>query len=407
MRPAIRVLVLVSGLCAATATVRAAEISSRPQRAVVYRDGYAVLEETLGPVGPGAVIRLPAGTDLASVQLALNGKRLGGLVLEEVYEEVPGTEKTVVAGVLVEKSTVAKNLVGYRLHPDLTGRVAKGKLMLRYGTTGIGWQPQLRVEILDDQRVSVTMTAQVSNRVLDLTKCRIRLASHAGPLSSKVYFGRAMIGGFNPHNTGSIRSADQVYRAGVQDIPRDRTVLLSVLSSRSSYQRKLVWHTGSRERVQVALLVANPFGISICPGPVHLYRDGALISRDNAEWAPPDSHLVLAAGQAPDIEVRRSVETTENLANKARPFRHAIEFTVTNRGQAPVLLEAVMPKKIGSRHKTLYHFRRKPDRRPGAVFIWDLRLAKDQTRKVAFHFDSEHPRFAEYQVYEKAAYELF
>jgi hypothetical protein len=100
------------------------------------------------------------------------------------------------------------------------------------------------------------------------------------------------------------------------------------------------------------------------------------------------------------------VVTTENLANRARPFRHAIEFKVTNRGEERVRLEVIMPKRLGSRHKTLYKFRREPDRRPGELFLWELDLKPGQTKTIAFRFDSEHARFQGYQTYEKARYEM-
>jgi hypothetical protein len=182
--------------------------------------------------------------------------------------------------------------------------------------------------------------------------------------------------------------------------------LLTVRSAGSRYERKLIWHTDSREWVRAVLMISNPFPEPICPAPASLYRRGVLIGRDESEWVSPGTPILLAAGHAPDIEVERSVDTSEHLANRARPFTHSTKFKVTNHGNERVRLEVAMPKKFGSEHKTIYRFKQKPDRRPGELFIWELDLKKDQTDVIAFSFDSEYARFPGYQTYEKARYEM-
>jgi hypothetical protein len=307
-----------------------------------------------------------------------------------------------VAGqVVLEKPVTTKKRVGYLLRPGISGPVAKGKLVLRYGTTGINWQPQLGAEILDKERVSVTLTALVTNNALDLRNCRIYLASSAGALPSRIYFVRQHYAG-NVHT----RSADLLYDVGQRTVEKDKPALLTVSSASSRYQKKLVWHTDTREWVRVVLMITNPFTEPICPAPASLYKRGVLISRDNAEFVSPGTPIVLAAGHAPDIEVERSVDTSERLANRARPFTHVTKFKVTNHGNQRIRLEVVMPKKFGSQHKTIYRFKRKPDRRPGEMFIWELDLKKDQTNVIAFSFDSEYARFPGYKTYEKARYEM-
>jgi len=374
---------------------------SRPERATIYRDGYAVLEETLGRMEPRGAVRLPAQTDLASVRVLMGGRYLNDIQLEEIIEEEKTIERTVVGRVVVEKPVTVKKRVGYRMRPGIKKPVGKGKLLLRYGTTGINWQPQLSAEILDAERVDVTMTALVSNTALDLKNCRIHLASGAGALPGRVYFARQHYAG----NVGG-RSADLVYDLGRRTVMKDKPGVLTVSSAGSRYERKLIWHTDTREWVRVVLMIKNPFKVPVCPAPASLYRRGALISQDTAEWVAPGGPIVLAAGHAPEIEVERSVETSERLANRARPFTHKTKFKVTNRGDRRIRLEVVMPKKFGSRHKTIYRFKRKPDRKPGETFIWDLDLKKDQTNVIAFSFDSEYARFPGYETYEKARYEM-
>ncbi|HUU03766.1 MAG TPA: hypothetical protein VM425_20190 [Myxococcota bacterium] len=382
-------------------------VPSRPQLATLYRDGYAVLEEQISADGPGAAIRLPAETDPTSVQVLRDGNQAGSVQLEELFEKESTTEKTFVNGVAVERMVNTIKRVGYLLRPAPAGSGAKNRLTLRYGTTGIGWQPQLVTEILDEERVSVTLTALITNRALNLEKCRIYLASSAGQLPSKLYFSAAMHHGYQPSINSGTRSADLVYDAGSQTIIKDRTTLLTVLSARSRYDKRLVWRTDTRERIQAVLIIPNPFSRPLCPAPARLLRQSVLISLDHAEWAPPGADIVMAAGHASDIEVERSVDTTENRANRTRPFRHDVKFKVVNRGPERVRLETVMPKMFGSKHKTLYRFKQEPDRRPGELFIWDLDLKKGQTEVISFSFDSEYPRFSAYQTFEKARYEMF
>ena len=374
---------------------------SRPDRATIYRDGYAVLEETLGRMEPKGAVRLPAQTDLTSVRVLLDGKCLGNIQIEEIIEEEKTVEKTVVGQVVVEKPVVVKKRVGYLVRPGIKKPVGKGKLVLRYGTTGINWQPHLGAELLDQERIAVTLTALVSNTALDLGNCHIRLASSAGALPSRIYFARHHYAG-NVHG----RSADMIYDLGRRTVMKDKPALLTVASANSRYDRKLIWHTDTREWVRVVLMIRNPFKEPICPAPAALYRRGVLVSQDTAEWVAPGTPIVLTAGHAPEIEIERSVETSERLANRARPFTHATKFKVTNRGDRRIRLEVVMPKKFGSRHKTIYRFKRKPDRKPGEMFIWELDLKKDQTNVIAFSFDSEYARFPGYETYEKARYEM-
>jgi hypothetical protein len=374
---------------------------SRPDRATIYRDGYAVLEETLGRMEPKGAIRLPAQTDLTSVRVLMDGRYLGNIQIEEIIEEEKTTERTVVGQVVVEKPVTVKKRVGYLMRPGINKPVGKGKLKLRYGTTGINWQPQLGAEILDDERIAVTLTALVSNTALDLGNSHIHLASSAGALPSRIYFARHHYAG-NVHG----RSADLIYDLGRRTVMKDKPALLTIRSANSRYDKKLLWHTDTREWVRVVLMIKNPFKEPICPAPASLYRHGVLISQDTAEWVAPGLPIVLAAGHAPEIEIERSVETSERLANRARPFTHATKFKVTNHGNQRIRLEVVMPKKFGSRHKTIYRFKRKPDRKPGEMFIWELDLKKDQTNVIAFSFDSEYARFPGYETYEKARYEM-
>jgi hypothetical protein len=374
---------------------------SRPERATIYRDGYAVLEETLGRMEPQGAIQLPAQTDLTSVRVLMDGKYLGNIQIEEIIEEEKTTEKTVVGQVVVEKPVTVKKRVGYLMRPGISKPVGKGKLLLRYGTTGINWQPQLSAEIRDEERIAVTLTAMVSNTALDLKDCRVHLASSAGALPSRIYFARH-------HYAGNVfgRLADMIYDLGKRTVMKDMPALLTIRSADSRYDRKLIWHTDTREWVRVVLMIRNPFKEAVCPAPASLYRRGVLISQDTAEWVAPGTPIVLAAGHASEIEVERSVETSEHLANRARPFTHDTKFKVTNHGNRRVRLEVVMPKKFGSQHKTIYRFKRKPDRKPGEMFIWELDLKKDQTNVIAFSFDSEYARFSGYETYEKARYEM-
>ncbi len=401
MRTEIQALILVS-LLGAALPVRAAMISSRPESATIYRDGYAVLEERLDRLEPGAAIRLPADTDLASIEVFRDGKRLDSVQLEEITEDKETVEKTVVRGeVVLEKPSKTKQRVGYLLRPGTIGASAGENLLLRYGCQGIGWEPRLSVEILDGERVSVTLAAQVNNGALDLSDCRIQLASGAGQLPSRLYFARQSYAG-NQY----ARSADLLYQMGAHTVLKDRTTLLTVRTAQSRYREKLIWHTDSRDWVRVVLLVDNPFPEPICPAPVGLYRGGVLLGQDAAEFVAPTAPLVVDAGHAPEIEVERSVETSENLANRARPFTHDTKFRVNNRGHRTVRLEVAMPKKFGSQHKTIYRFGRQPDRRPGELFIWELELKKGQAEVIALSFDSEFPQFPGYEAYEKARYEM-
>jgi len=87
MRSRFPVVFLTILLTLSSALARAETRPSRPQKAVIYRDGYAVLEEKVTAAGSSLSIRLPAGTDLTSVQMFQQGKRVHDLQFEQLMEE--------------------------------------------------------------------------------------------------------------------------------------------------------------------------------------------------------------------------------------------------------------------------------------------------------------------------------
>ncbi|MBN2496227.1 MAG: hypothetical protein JXR96_16660 [Deltaproteobacteria bacterium] len=388
--------------CAALADVQ----PSRPQKATIYRDGYAILEEALQLADPErAVLRLPAGTDPASVCLLSGEQRIDGLELVELLEEKEQKQQIRVHGSqLVDLVQKEKQRSAYELRLRDAKQLAGKRLVLRYGSAGLVWQPQLDLDVTGGERASIALSAVVSNQALDLHDCQIQLASGAGALSGRLYFSSASFYSRHAASPDVSRAADVIYAGGRHTIAKDSSAVLRLMAAASSYEQKYLWHTDTRNRIQTLLVIRNPFPQALCASPASLYRQGALVSQDVTEWAPAGSSLMLAAGSAAGFELERSIDTRENLADKARPFRHVVAFTVRNRELSRARVEVIMPKKVGHRHKTLYSFKRKPDRRPGAYYIWELDLAKGEKKTISFHFDSEHSRFSGYESYEKASY---
>jgi uncharacterized protein DUF4139 len=383
---------------------------TRPNSVTIYRDGYAYFEENL-KLGKNneLTVRLPAQTDVASIKASIANISLRNLEVEAIYKEESKKISQIDIGSkkITEKVEKIKTLEGYVLHLRKRGVAGARNVTLNYGSTGISWTPRLDVTIEDKRRVALELTALIDNQAFDLRDCQVYLASGAGNMSSKIYFESAR------YQTSSItpptsRAADVIYSLNRQNIPKAKTTLITFLTGKSRYKKKVIWNTDTRERVKGIILTKNPFELPLCPTKTNLYDQARLISQDFAEWAPAAGPISLAAGNATGIKIERSVVTKENLSRrtkvKARPFNHAIEFKVINNSNEDVAIEVIMQKRMGSHHKTIYNFKKKPSRRPGQLMIWELAMKKGQQEVIAFNFDSEYQSFSGYQSYEKARY---
>ncbi|MBW1873128.1 MAG: DUF4139 domain-containing protein, partial [Deltaproteobacteria bacterium] len=376
---------------------------TRPNSVTIYRDGYAYFEENL-KLGKNneLTVRLPAQTDVTSIKASVGNISLRNLEVEAIYKEESKKIRQfdLDSKRVIEKVEIIKTLEGYILYLRKRGAAGVKNVILNYGSSGISWTPRLDVTIEDKRRVALELTALIDNQAFDLRDCRVYLASGAGNMSSKIYFesARYQTSSITPQSS---RAADVVYDLGRQNIPKDKTTLITFLTGKSRYKKKIIWNTDTRERVRGMILTQNPFKLPLCPAKTNLYDQARLISQDYVEWAPAGGPIALAAGNATGIVIERSVVTKENLARKAkaRPFNHAIKFTVTNNSDEDVAVEVIMQKRMGSRHKTIYKFKKEPNRRPGQLMIWELAMKKGQREVIAFSFDSEYQSFSGYQSY--------
>lgn len=225
-------------------------------------------------------------------------------------------------------------------------------------------------------------------------------------MASKIYYDRVSPFRRGRAQENPLGGADVVYDIGKQTLPKDATVLVPFLSAEATCETKYVWDTSTRQRVQTLLVAKNPLKQPICPAAVSVFRGDVRLANDVSEWTPPGRELVLRAGVAAGIEVERSVVTSENLGMKGPRFNHAIKFKAANTTREPVVVEVLFTKKLGSRHRTEYHFRKEPDKRPGTLFIWVLNLAPGGAETIEFDFDSDQARYSEYELYERARYSL-
>ena len=369
-----------------------AVIISQPSRAVIYRDGYCFLEETLVlGAGNGAAVRLSPNTDVASLSAFLGKARVDNLA---VKEEVVSVE--------TEKGTEKKR-TGYLVSlPDaLQGARKNQSVVLRYGVTGITWQPRLEVSVVDDGQVAISLRSLIGNGSQDLRSCQVLLASAAGPLQGKLYYEEGARG---RTRAGTLRGADVCYDLGRRTIPGSTTAVTTIQSATAQFRMKHIWDTRTRERVRSVIVTKNPFDVPLCPASFAVLKNNVIVANGESEWASPGQTILLPAGTEPRIGVERSIVTTENLDKKARRFTHTIKLRVANATGRGVVVEALFGKKLGRHHRTEYRFKREPDRRPGDLLLWELKLGKDEAQTIEFAFDSDQAKYHEYEHYESADY---
>lgn len=373
---------------------RNSAMKSRPERVTIYRDGYGYFEEELDATTlRKKAVELPASTDLSSVALFRGNERVAAVVLREKVVKVRTGKAS------------AEKKVGYLLSLQ-SGRgasVRPGVLVLRYAASGISWQPQIEVMTAQDgSQADLSVKAVVTNGVIELEDCDTQLASGCGQLKSRPDYEIPYSMGLRPSPDGyaNARAADVVYKVGKQRLPKDSTVVLSVMADRTQCDAKYIWGTGGPFPVQKVLVLPNPFQSPLCPGLASVFSGNTMLSEDWSVWTAPQDALTLRAGSVPAIKVHRRVDTSENPEAEFRRFNHRICLSVVSGKEEEIRLAVVFRKLMGGRHKNKYHFKREPDQQPGNWMIWDLKLAPGASEKIEFNFDSEHSRYSDYESFE-------
>lgn len=365
-------------------------VESRPEKISVYRSGPALVEERVRVPAEGRVVlRLPSLAVIPSLEVRLRGSRPAAFSVQEEKVETSSEQgrRKVVTGYFVDLPSGGEN-------PD--------EVTVRYALRGINWTPGLEAEVIAGETLSLTLMGVINGTHPGFQDCDVTLASESGPLGGSIYFDpryRGTPAGIRPPGS------ETAYELGKLDIPAGATTIVTILSAEVPLQWRYLWDTRTRERVRRLAVISNPFRKPICPAPYRIRKRGLLMAEGKADWADPGQTLNLAAGYETGITVTRSIVTEDQSGVNTPRFRHYVDFSLKNETGREALVELVFGKKESARRKaTEYFFTREPDRRPGEIFIWDMRLHGSGEEALAFSFESARARYEEYRIYESALY---
>ncbi len=341
----------------------------KPQTAVIYTDGTAILEEKIEKSGLAAGgILLPPQLDLDTVSVSQNGERLKNFMVEEKRVPVPSREDP------RKTELISRYLITF---PGYDG---KGPLTLRYSVSGIDWTPRIEAGLKEGGRAALYLGAVITAEDKNLIGCSLTLM-----------------------NSGAKRTSgakEDIFEIGKVDLRAGSTVFNLLKEEEVSYSTYYSWNASEDVGAELMMAFKSPFGSSMHEVPFLVTSNGVVVRQGALYEMLPGEEVELASGVDPAVKVYRAVTTREDVMNKILPFNHAITLRVQNLTGGPIKLKIFFEKKLGYTHRNLYHFPIPPNEMPGEWLLWNLELPAGGAKEIPFNFDSEVKDFDEYLHYD-------
>ncbi|MDR1059070.1 MAG: hypothetical protein LBL43_05935 [Treponema sp.] len=180
-----------------------------------------------------------------------------------------------------------------------------------------------------------------------------------------------------------------LFNLGKPVIEADWRMLIKLDEGRTPYRLVHHWDANRRERPAVYLRAPIPFKTMAEGVQPYLNSSSLSIASLSSIRISPDRDFDFYIGEQPNLLTYKSVTTAEYPGRENLPFTHSLEYRVANQLNRRVSVEISVPVAYGVRHRTVYHFTKAPDERPGDQMVWKYDLAPEEQAKVEFSFDSE------------------
>jgi hypothetical protein len=180
-----------------------------------------------------------------------------------------------------------------------------------------------------------------------------------------------------------------LFNLGRPVIEADWRMMIKLDEGRTPYRLVHHWDANRRERPAVYLRAPIPFKTMAEGVQPYLNASSLSVASLSGIRISPDREFDFYIGEQPNILTYKSVTTAEYPGRENLPFTHSLEYRVTNQLNRRVSVELSVPVTYGAAHRTVYHFTRAPDERPGDRMVWKYDLAPEEQAKVEFSFDSE------------------
>jgi hypothetical protein len=351
-----------------------------PERLYIYRSGLVVYDAKIqADIIINNAFILPENIQLDSLVISQSGKR--------VYSY---STETVEALVVLRRGE-RPNMVRI-LRVTIPELQTGASLDVKYGirNSGLVWTPLLDLEVQDGSYLGCAFLADIRTErdLPETTKSilarrpEIILASSQNILLD---------------DTGA------VFNLGRPLIEANRRTLFKLEEGRTPYALVYQWDANREERLTAYLRAPTPLKTMAQQVRMYLNASGMNVGQSSGVTMSPDRPIVCYVGEQPNIAAFKSVRTAEFPDRENLPFTHYLEYRVTNQLDRQIQIEISVPVSYGVKHRTVYHFAKEPDERPGDRMVWKYSLGPGEQALVEFNFDSEtkdNPLYSQFDYHE-------
>jgi hypothetical protein len=337
-----------------------------PERLYIYRNGLVVYDA-----------KIPENTIINNAFILPENIQLDSLTVSQAGTRIYSYSTELVEVLVVLQRGERPNLVRVlRVHiPELRAGVP---LEVKYGirNSGLLWDIILDLEIQDGNYLGCALLAAVrTDRELPETTRSI--------LSRRPEIILASSQNMLLDDTGA------VFNLGKTPIEVNRRTLFKLEEGRTQYELVYQWDANREERLSAYLRTPTPLKTMAQQVRMYLNASGMNVGGTSSLTVSPDRPIACYIGEQPNIAAFKSVRTAEFPERENLPFTHYLEYRVTNQLNKRISIEISVPVSYGVKHRTIYHFTKEPDERPGDRMIWKYNLDPGEQAVLEFNFDSE------------------
>jgi hypothetical protein len=408
-------------------------VKSSPQKAAVYTEGRCVFEEQLAEnFDSRAAIRLPAETDINSIEVSRGTERLSDIKVIPAMQQVEHKPKEASGGAADEQGS--PQLLHYllKLNKD-SGEKNSQPLTLRYAVKGISWTPLEKAEVSETGETRLCLDAVIRNEVASFSSMAVSLiATPKQKAPTKEEKNQHPYNQEEPteeycswRDMPFSRSLYAEYSVGSMALPKtaEGTSLVNIFCKNTDKAEvRHSWNTKDR-KVKKTTYIKNPYSSPLCDASMTVVKNSVIVKKVDSEWAEANEPLLLLEEDADAVVCSSSVEVTENFKKRnmwencrrsrnqddspcdtknALFYNHQYEFTCQNDSGGAVKVDVVFNKKYGLDYKNIYNFKEEPAKSPGWWHVWELELGQKEKKSIKFDIDSDRKSYNDYKKYGKA-----
>ncbi|MBN1679894.1 MAG: DUF4139 domain-containing protein [Anaerolineae bacterium] len=367
---------------------------SRPDEVALYLNNIAFVRDSVVlPVGQDIRVLLPMGVYANTLILTENGERV------QNYRLTPQSADNYYSDAMLSSAAYMGGGTVYILSWETNASAAAvdtREVMLEYLLPGASWAPSYDMTIIDNQSVTMTFMAEITNGGLVLDDTVVSLVAGRVDLSEQL--DQVAMVTANQYAVGYERDdvaggglgvglvdLQHVYGLGQVSAQPGDTVYAKLAAGTLNARRLLVWNAATQQETDVIYKVKNETNMPFAEGIVRIYQDGLFRGSDFIETTPIDSEGSVTVGTLPDVRVRRT-ESQEYHAEGDDYYQHTATLEIHNRGTEDltlIVLDRWDPQAWDFRYSI------EPQREQDNQLRWEVTVAPGESLLITYTFRTD------------------